>query len=162
MITYQWSCVVEFGRLFFSFHGRVGRMVFLGGVAANLLALLTLFLVADSGKMLVGTSSAEVAARIALFIGLLAACGSIASLFVRRAHDWNSSTAWGWLGFVITALISAALVYAAMTEMLSLYLILGAAFILLLTFLPFGSFKGSHEANRFGPKPQEDDNLVSG
>jgi uncharacterized membrane protein YhaH (DUF805 family) len=152
---------VEFGRLFFSFRGRVGRMVFLGGIAANLLAFLTLFFVADSGKMLVGaTSTAELVTRAAISIGFLAACGSIASLFVRRGHDWNSG--WGWVGFIVAAFVSAALVFAGVMQMLSLYLILVAGFILLLIILLFGSLKGSHETNRFGPKPQEEDYLVSG
>ncbi len=155
---------MNFLKLFFSFYGRVGRAVYWVGIAVNLLAVLTLFLIVDSVVMRSGGSAPAVSFKTgALAVAAALSVMSMLSLHVRRAHDRGLS---GWLGLAGYAAIGAGIWWTQQAfppnftrEALNSYLMVaspGLAAIALMLLL-FGFIRGKRGSNRFGRDPRHDD-----
>jgi uncharacterized membrane protein YhaH (DUF805 family) len=155
---------VNFLKLFFSFFGRAGRAVYWCGIAVNLLAVLTLFLITDSVALRSGGSAPAVSFKTgALAVAAALSLISMLSLHIRRAHDWGLS---GWFGLAGYAAIGAGIWWMKQVfppnftrEVLSFYLIAaspGLAAIALMLLL-FGLIRGKRGSNRFGSDPRYED-----
>ena len=154
-------------KLFFSLYGRIGRGVYWGGIAVNLLAVLTVFFIADSVVLKMGGREPLGTIRNGLLgTAAVASLISVLSLHVRRAHDHGVT---GWLGVLGYVAIGAAIegmrrtLPAAVTKISSVpdWAIAspGIALLILMLFL-FGVKRGQSGVNRFGPQPDYEERNV--
>lgn len=174
---------MNFVRLYFSYSGRIGRSVYLGGFIANVLAVLTLGIIVET--VILGAkvaSGANLIRGISFPVIVLISLTSLVALHVKRLHDLDRDLRlvlptfitfgicgwwihWSLSNIPKTVVFWLELPLLGMSEIkvpLSLLFVLPAIGIFAFIVFLYANRRGQHGPNRYGFDPRDEENYPEG